>query len=115
MFDFQIGGKVFSVSKMFNAYSGLGIETVGNNDKGNPIRDEVDAGGGIRVDGITEDGVETTVYVDPVTYYGRFFGFHENWIYDATYVKWRELSVGYTFPTSMFGGKIQKIKVSCHR
>ena len=27
--DFQKGGKVYSVTRMFNAYSGLGAETVG--------------------------------------------------------------------------------------
>lgn len=101
--DFQLGGKFFSVSKMFNAYSGLGVETIGNNDKGNPLRDEVDAGGGVKVEGVTTDGTPVSTYVDAVTYFGRLFGFHERWIYDATYVKWRELSVGYTFPKSIIG------------
>lgn len=112
MVDFQIGGQFFSVSKMFNAYSGLGIETVGNNDKGNPIRDAVDAGGGIKVDGVLEDGTAHSTYVAPSTYFGRFFGFHERWIYDASYVKWRELSVGYTLPRSIANGKFKKIRVA---
>ncbi len=44
--DFQKGGKVFSVTRMFNNYSGLGIETIGNNALGNPTRDAVDGSGG---------------------------------------------------------------------
>ncbi len=112
MIDFQVGGKFFSTSKMFNAYSGLGIETVGNNDKGNPIRDEVADGGGIKVSGVIADGTQKEVYVAPATYFGRFFGFHERWIYDASYVKLRELSIGYTFPKTIFGGKFSKLRLA---
>ena len=112
MIDFQVGGKFFSTSKMFNAYSGLGIETVGNNDKGNPIRDAVADGGGIKVTGVIADGTQKEVYVAPATYFGRFFGFHERWIYDASYVKLRELSIGYTFPAKMFGGKFSKLRLA---
>jgi hypothetical protein len=112
MIDFQVGGKFFSTSKMFNAYSGLGIETVGNNDKGNPIRNEVADGGGIKVNGVIADGTQKEVYVAPATYFGRFFGFHERWIYDASYVKLRELSIGYTFPKTFFGGKFSKLRLA---
>lgn len=110
--DFQAGGQFFSVTKMFNNYSGLGIETVGNNDKGNPIRDAVADGGGIRVDGVNADGAETTVYVEAVTYYARLFGFHEEWIYDASFVKLRELSIGYNLPKRLLGNRIQSLNVS---
>lgn len=112
MVDFQVGGKFFSVSKMFNAYSGLGIETVGNNDKGNPVRNPVSEGGGVFVEGVLEDGTPYSTNVPASTYYGRLFGLHENWIYDATYVKWRELSVGYTLPTSLLNGKLRRLRVA---
>ena len=42
---------------MFLLYSGLSAETVGLNDKGNPLRDDVAAGGGVRVDGVLADGI----------------------------------------------------------
>ncbi|GLR19427.1 SusC/RagA family TonB-linked outer membrane protein [Portibacter lacus] len=115
MFDFQIGGKFFSVSKMFNNYSGLGIATVGNNDLGNPIRNPVTEGadsGGILVEGVLEDGSPYSTHVAPSTYYGRFFGFHEEYIYDATYLKWRELSIGYSLPKNVLGGKFTKLRLS---
>lgn len=104
LIDFQIGGKFFSVSRMFGAYSGLTDETVGNNDKGNPVRDAVDAGGGVGVEGVLASGESFSTYVNAVTFYGRTFGLHERYIYDATYVKWRELAVGYTLPSSLFSG-----------
>ncbi len=112
MIDFQVGGKFFSTTKMYNAYSGLGIETVGNNDKGNPIRNAVSDGGGIKVSGVLADGTLKDIYVAPDTYYGRLFGFHERWVYDASYVKLRELSIGYTFSNTLFGGKITKLRIA---
>ncbi len=96
--DFQVGGQFHSVTKMFNAYSGLGIETVGNNAKGNPLRDAPDAGGGILVDGVLADGTPHEVYVEAQEYFGGLFALHERWIYDASYVKLRELSLGYSLP-----------------
>jgi len=111
--DFQAGGQFFSTTKMFNNYSGLGAETAGNNDKGNPIRSPVEEGGGVRVDGVLADGTETVVYVEPQTYYGRLFGFHERWIYDASYVKLREVSIGYNLPKSVLGdGRVQSLKIA---
>lgn len=96
--DFQVGGQFHSVTKMFNAYSGLGIETVGNNAKGNPLRDAPDAGGGILVSGVLEDGTPHEVYVEAQEYFGGLFALHERWIYDASYVKLREVSFGYRLP-----------------
>ncbi len=111
--DFQAGGQFFSTTKMFNNYSGLGIETVGNNDKGFSIRNPVEEGGGIRVDGVLADGTPTTVYVEPQTYYGRLFGFHEKWIYDASFIKLREVSIGYNLSKRMLGnGRIQSLKIA---
>jgi len=128
MVDFQAGGQFFSTTRMFNAYSGLGIETVGNNALGNPLRNPiVDAGGnvivdadgapvssaplsevgpasgGILVEGVSATGEELSVVVDPVTYYGGLFGFHEKWMYDASFVKLREVSIGYTIPKKALG------------
>lgn len=96
--DFQVGGQFHSVTKMFNAYSGLGIETVGNNDLGNPLRDDPAAGGGVTVNGVLADGTPHTAYVEAQSYFGGMFALHERWIYDASYVKLRELNFGYRLP-----------------
>ena len=93
--DMQQGGQFYSTSQMFNAYSGLGIATVGLNDKGNPKRDAVSAGGGVRAEGVFADGTPNNVYLDAVAYYGGLFGLNEEWIFDSSYAKLREISLGY--------------------
>lgn len=112
--EFQIGGQFHSITRMFNAYSGLGAETVGLNDKGNPIRDPVSQGGGVKVEGVLADGTPHTAYVDPQTHYSdHLFGMVERWLYDATYVKFRELSFGYNFPSKILANTpIRSLKLS---
>lgn len=99
--EFQLGGQFYSVTKMFSTYSGLAEETAGLNDRGVPMRDPVSEGGGIRIDGVTETGERLTVYREPSAHYKGLFQFHENWIYDATYFKLRELRLGYTLPSKL--------------
>jgi len=115
-FDFQKGGQYFSVTDMFINYSGLGIESVGDNALGNPKRDPLTGTGivdGIAVPaatagnnsgGILVEGVDATsgnpaaYYVDPVQYYGRLFGLSEFYLHDASYIKLRTLRLGYNLP-----------------
>ncbi|SHO65224.1 SusC/RagA family TonB-linked outer membrane protein [Algoriphagus zhangzhouensis] len=99
--DWQIGGKVNSISNMFNAYSGLGTMTVGNNDKGVPMRDPVADGGGLRFEGVYADGTENDIYLEADTYWKSLFALHEQWVYDASYVKLREVRFGYNLPQSL--------------
>jgi TonB-linked SusC/RagA family outer membrane protein len=102
-FDYQIGGQVGSVSNMFGEGSGLLASTVGNNDKGNPIRDLVADGGGVKVEGVTRnaDGTYTPVsgYLDPYYWFSYKSQIWEPNIYDATYLKMRELALTYQIPT----------------
>ncbi len=101
--DFQKGGAFYSVTRMFNAYSGLGAETVGLNDKGNELRLPVADGGGLRPDGIMPDGTENKdLYVAAQTYFGRAFDLHERWVFDGSFVKLREISLGYSFNPDAF-------------
>jgi TonB-linked SusC/RagA family outer membrane protein len=97
--DFQKGGRFHSITRMFNNYSGLGFETVGNNDKGNPIRSAIADGGGMKVTGVLADGTPHTTYVDPQSAYSGYFGLHERHIYDASYVKIRDVALGYSLPS----------------
>jgi hypothetical protein len=99
--DFVVGGKFFSVTRMFNAYSGLAAETAGTNELGKPKRDPVADGGGILLDAVTADGKPNTVRVDAQELYeDKLFALHDNWIFDQTYLKLREVAVGYNFPTT---------------
>lgn len=115
--DFQIGGDYYSTSKRWARASGQSIETVGNNDKGNPIRDAVANGGGVRVDGVDSvTGQPVTRYVDAYAYFDRQIpAFGENLVFDASYVKLRQLSLSYTLPNQWFSKwGIKDIKASIY-
>lgn len=104
-FDFQVGGAIASATNMFGESSGLIKSTTGLNDKGNPIRSSVADGGGVRVDGVVQnaDGTftPTTAYVDANYYFQSRKGLiWEDYVYKASYLKMRELSVGYDVPSA---------------
>ena len=100
--DWQAGGMFSSTSNMFSYYSGLHVDTVGNNPKGNPIRNAVSNGGGVNVVGVTESGAPVDTYVSASSYFYRhFFGNHEHWLYDSSYVKLRTARLGYNFSKDM--------------
>ncbi|MGF6850749.1 hypothetical protein QFZ51_005984 [Chitinophaga sp. W3I9] len=64
------------------------------------MRDPLADGGGVKVNGISSvTGEEVTAYVDAKSYYRTVLGtsVYEEWLYDASYIKMRELRVGYTF------------------
>jgi hypothetical protein len=108
-FDYQFGGKFFSISEMWGTYSGVTAQTAGVNDKGNPIRDPVTDGadgGGVHVkgyDATTHDPVD--YYVDAQTYFHNFVNLqiYDPFIYSLSYIKLRELSIGYNIPINKIG------------
>jgi TonB-linked SusC/RagA family outer membrane protein len=111
--DFVVGGKFFSVTRMFNAGSGLAAETAGNNELGNPKRDDPGKGGGMLLDAVTEDGQPNTYRVDTQNLYENWlFALNEEWIYDKTYVKLREVSLGYKIPKRYLGKYLKSASVS---
>ncbi|PYF72473.1 SusC/RagA family TonB-linked outer membrane protein [Pedobacter nutrimenti] len=98
MIDFQSGGKFFSWTKMLAVKSGQAAETAALNDKGFNVRDAVANGGGVKVSGISSvTGQEVTAYVEARNYYRNLLGtqVYEEWLMDASYVKLREISLGY--------------------
>ncbi len=102
--DFIVGGKFFSVTRMFNAYSGLAAETAGLNELGKPKRDPVASGGGIILDGVTADGKPNTTRVETQSFYeDASFALHDYWMFDQTFVKLREVALGYNVPKKTLG------------
>jgi TonB-linked SusC/RagA family outer membrane protein len=101
--DFVVGGKFYSTTRMFNAGSGLSVQTTGNNDKGNPVRNDPATGGGVRLaDAVKADGTPNDIYVDAQTLYETaLFDLNEYWTFDRTYVKMREINLGYTFAPNL--------------
>ncbi|WP_273214651.1 SusC/RagA family TonB-linked outer membrane protein [Runella zeae] len=112
--DFIVGGKFFSVTKMFNAYAGLAAETAGLNELGKPKRDPAADGGGILIEGVGPDGkTPNTVRAETQALYeDNLFALHDKWMFDQTFVKLREVSIGYTFPKTMLGKVIKSANLS---
>jgi len=118
-FDFQLGGRVASVTNMFGEYSGQLASTVGTNDKGGYIRSDVWANnGGVKVTGVTRTGSgESAVYTPYEGYMSADYYFMfkatlwEPYMYDASYLKMRELSLTYTVPSAF----LRKLDVGLSR
>lgn len=115
MIDFQIGGQFFSRTQSLADRTGQSEKTAALNDLGNNVRDPVDEGGGVKVTGISaETGEEVTGYADAKTYYGILGQrIAEEYIYDSSYIKLREVRLGYTFGSNILGHlPIQQLNVA---
>ena len=102
--DFSIGGQLVSWTNMWGNGSGVLASTAKVNNRGVNEREPVAVGGGVYMEGVDSDGNPLSGYVDAYRYYHYLAYFNcDNWVYDKTYVKLRELSVGYEIP-----GKVLK-------
>lgn len=114
--DFQYGGKFVSLSNMWGGYSGLTAATATYNDKGNPVRDAVADGGGVRVFGVNASGVPVNYYVGAADYFQHIYSnkTFDPYIYDLTFVKMREVSLGYNIPIKKLklGKYVQNANIS---
>lgn len=112
LIDIQKGGNVFSLDQAYGLATGLYPETVFLNDKGNPVRSSIASGGGYIVPGVLPDGSANTKRVSAENY--GLFGYVRNpnsaFIYDASYVKLREVAISYKLPVSLFGGESGVVK-----
>lgn len=118
-FDYQIGGNVASVSNMFGEMAGLLETTVGKNDRGVDIRMPLEQNGGIKVEGVVKnpDGTYSPVstHVAANYYFDKKGSIWEDYVYDASYLKLREISLTYTVPVSLLkrlGGGIKSASLS---
>ena len=112
--DYSYGGKFFSLSDFWGTFSGLTARTAELNDRGIPLRDPVADGGGVHVFGVDATGKAVDYYVDGQTYFHQFRSnsISENSVYDLSFVKLRELSLGYKLPVEKLGiGKYVKTAV----
>ncbi len=103
LIDVQKGGDIFSLDTWYGFATGIYDATAGVNDLGNPLRDPVtDDGdsGGVILEGVTEDGQVNDTRVDASDVYNPF-GYvrdaNKGHVYDASYVKLREVSLSYAF------------------
>jgi TonB-linked SusC/RagA family outer membrane protein len=114
LIDVKQGGSVFSTDMYYALAGGLYEETAVNNDLGNPIRSPLtnDAtSGGIIRKGVTDDGKPNTIRTS-IEDYGTFDSYvsspDKRFVYDASYVKLREVAITYSLPARIFNGKLIK-------
>jgi len=98
LIDTQKGGDIFSLDMYYGLATGLYQETAAGT-----IRET-----GVLNAGVAPDGTSNTVISkNPGTYsnnYGYLAGPAKAFVYDASYVKLREVSISYNFPKKMFEG-----------
>jgi TonB-linked SusC/RagA family outer membrane protein len=112
--DYRVGGDMFSGTNMYaSGYSGNLESTLEGRDAWYASEaDRIAAGvspenwvatGGYLADGVTESGAVNSIYVNPELYWGQFSEWtneiHEEFIYDASFVKLREVTIGYQIPS----------------
>lgn len=103
LIDVSKGGDVFSLDTYYGFATGLYDNfTSGTNDLGNPVRNPLNEGGGVILPGVKQDGTPNDVRIyagdgntNPWGYLG---GINEFSIYDASYVKLRNVTLSYTLP-----------------
>jgi hypothetical protein len=110
--DYQFGGKFFSLSEQWGNFSGLLDETAAINDRGKNVRDDVASDGGVHVVGVdaTDGKTPVDVYIDAYDYFHQFYFTQvaEPFVHDLSFVKLREVSLGYRIPVNKLGrlGKV---------
>jgi len=104
LIDISHGGSIYSVDQKYGVATGLFEETAGLNAKGKPKRDPVADGGGIILDGVKEDGTPNDIYIWAGDWGGAWLYDYiptAAYVYDASYVKLREVSITYALPSQI--------------
>lgn len=104
LFSGQIGGDIVSVTEAAATSSGNAQRTVANG------REDFYA------DGVLSDGSENTTLVTAQEYWGTISNIDEEFVYDATYLKLKEVALGYSIPKALLekipGDAISAVKFS---
>jgi len=115
LIDIQKGGDLFSLDQWYGQGTGIYANTAGLNDLGNPLRDPVSQGGGEILPGVKEDGTP-----NDIRSYAGWYANGRGWaravnaqhVYDAGFVKLREVSLSYDLPTDLLKGFVQKFTIT---
>ncbi|MBF8457429.1 SusC/RagA family TonB-linked outer membrane protein [Kaistella sp. G5-32] len=102
--DWKQGGDIFSLDQYYGQDTGLYPETVFTNDLGNPVRNTLANGGGLILPGVKTNGSggysPNDVRLDAAS--TGAFGYEaypaKQFVYDATYIKLREVAITYAIP-----------------
>ena len=102
LIDWQQGGSIFSLDQWYGVGTGMYEETADNHDLGNPQRDPVSDGGGIILPGVLEDGSPNDIMIESDIFAeGWVSSPNARFVYDAGYIKLRELIFTYNLPKSL--------------
>mgnify|MGYP005749079315 CR=1 FL=1 len=109
LIDVKKGGDVFSLDQAYGQYTGVPDNTSFINDLGNPVRSPIlqnadgsydPKSGGMILPGVKADGTPNTKRVQVFDAMG-YINAPEMFIYDASFVKLREATIGYSLPESL--------------
>lgn len=95
--DGHFGGNIFSLTNVYGRRSGVLYESLRGREVANAIAD----GGGLIVPGVkvvNGDTVPNDRVVTAQAYHKSLTNISEEWVYDATFVKLREVRLGYDVP-----------------
>jgi outer membrane receptor protein involved in Fe transport len=102
--DAKYGGDVLSIDMYYGLAVGLYEETAGLNELGNPVRSAVSEGGGVLLKGVNPDGNINQTRLNMLAYPQmgtQTTGPTARYVYDASYVKLREVLLTYNLPSSL--------------
>lgn len=102
MFDMKFGGDIVSVSEGMATMVGTSERTAyrGEFKELNGVQDYYMVVPGVKADGTPNDiPVSAQTYYSTIGLYLSQQGYAEEFVHDASYIKLKELSVGYTFPS----------------
>jgi hypothetical protein len=116
LIDVQAGGDIFSLDMYYGMATGLYEETSYLNDLGNPVRDPIvwvdpndhskgyaaNSGGFIN-EGVNQNGQENKTRIAASNYgsFGYRYLPNKAFVYDASYVKLRQISLSYSLPSKI--------------
>ena len=107
LLDVRHGGKLYSVTNMFGEYAGVLANTMRGRENGSCVaRTPAPENACIDDPGVVVEGIDVatgqpnTTTITAEEYYHGLFGYTERYVYDAGYVKLRELRLSYNLPES---------------
>jgi hypothetical protein len=106
LLDGRKGGNIWSRTNADGWATGALSYTVGPNQRGVEMRDPVAQGGGYCFGGVHEDGTPNTTYLEMEDARWNPFAVGQRWLYDASFLKLREVVFSYSLPTD-FLSKLQ--------
>ena len=105
--DVRQGGEIFSLDQYYGQASGLYDDSVFINDLGNPVRNSLANGGGVILPGVINTGTAANPVYSPnniridaeKTNANGYLAYPASqFVYDASYIKLREVALTYTLP-----------------